>query len=496
MPNQITPYGVEIESIEEIIDRLTTKMKAIYGEGATFESDSPDGQWINIIAQEKRDVLEYGVQVYDSFDPDQAVGNTLRERCALNGVYAHYATHTILPIVITTKPNTIVELVGLDGQEERPEAFMVSDSLGNQFVLIESRTITTSNEEQNNILSFRAVKLGAIDVAVNTVQNIVTPKLGIKKVNNPYTETIIGQNDEPDIELRKRRSMAVGFTISGSREVLQARLRDLPDVTEVEVYENKTNTTDTDGIPGHSIWAVVDGGEEAKIGATIFLSLNDGCGMKGSEVVEVKSMYGDPVQIKFDRPLDEDLYIRFEVQKETTGYVYDANKLISDFVEKYKLGINQMATTTDINYYLKECDANLIFKNIEVSKDGSTWSNAYQTPTTKQERFVINAGLDNNFVSITEPVYLHFAYSVNTAHTYDIHTIINSLITNLVVNKGEELKVSDIASELTSIDNKLTYSNIELSLDGLVWVNTSLTPESTQHRLVMSPYRTTAVLQE
>ena len=60
MPNQITPYGVEIESIEEIIDRLTTKMKAIYGEGATFESDSPDGQWINIIAQEKRDVLEYG----------------------------------------------------------------------------------------------------------------------------------------------------------------------------------------------------------------------------------------------------------------------------------------------------------------------------------------------------------------------------------------------------------------------------------------------------
>ena len=158
----------------------------------------------------------------------------------------------------------------------------------------------------------------------------------------------------------------------------------------------------------------------------------------------------------------------------------------------YKLGINQLATTTDINYYLKTVDANLIYTNIQVSKDGTSWSDAYQAPTTKQERFVINGGLDNNFISITEPIYLKFSYSVTTSHAYDIDDIIADLISNLTINKGETLKVTDIKTELKNIDNKLSYSAVEISLDGTVWVNTQINAESRQHRLVLSANRTIA----
>jgi len=492
MPNEITVNGIQIESLDEIIARLKEGFYKIYGDGVTFESDSPDGQLINIFAQEKRDILEAAVNIYNSFDPDQAIGNTLNERCALNGVIRKSASYTIIPIVITVKPNIVANLVGLDNAEQESKAFTVSDTIGNAFYLIESQVLTTSAVEKSWTLSFRAQKLGQVDVAINTVKNINSPVVGVKSVNNPYTEIIIGENEESDEELRTRRAKAVGYTIAGAREVMQASLRDLVDVREVQIFPNISNTTDADGIPGHSIWVVIDGGDDEKIAACIFLRLNEGCGMKGSEVVEVETIYGNKQEIRFDRPIDEDLYIRFEVERENTSYSYDPDKLISDFVEKYKLGINEIATVTDVNYYLKESDSNLIFYNIQLSKDGENWSDSYQATSTKQERFVINGGTDNNYLSITQPAWLHFSYSVNTAHTFDINTIISTLIENLAINKGETLKVSDISSELTTIDSQLTYSNIEISTDGYVWVNTEIAAQSNQHRIVLDPERTTA----
>ena len=136
MPNQITAQGIEIESIEEIIENIKQGFYNIYGEGVTFESDSPDGQLINIFAQAKRDILEYAVNIYNSFDPDQAIGNTLNERCALNGVVRKSATYTIIPIAVTTKANTVVNLTGLDKAQVESNAFTVSDNIGNCFYLI------------------------------------------------------------------------------------------------------------------------------------------------------------------------------------------------------------------------------------------------------------------------------------------------------------------------------------------------------------------------
>ena len=493
MPNEITVNGIQIESLDEIITRLKQGFYNIYGDGVTFESDSPDGQLINIFAQEKRDILETAVNIYNSFDPDQAIGNTLNQRCALNGVVRKSASYTIIPIVITLKPNTVANLIGLNDTEQESKAFTVSDTTGNAFYLIESQTLVTNVEEKSWTLSFRAQRLGKIDVAINTVKNINSPVVGIKSVNNPYTEIIIGENEETDEELRTRRAKAVGYTIAGAREVMQASLRDLENVREVQIFPNISNQTDSDGIPGHSIWVVIDGGDDEKIAACIFLRLNEGCGMKGSEIVEVETVYGNKQEIRFDRPINEDLYIRFEVERENTSYSYDPDKLISDFVEKYKLGINEIATVTDVNYYLKECDSNLIFFNIQLSKDGENWSDSYQATTTKQERFVINGGLNNNFLTITQPTWLHFSYSVNASHTYNINTIITNLIENLVINKGETLKVSDIKAKLTNIDNQLTYSLIEISTDNQVWVSTEISAQSNQHRIVLSADRITAV---
>ena len=92
MPNIITEKGIEISDTQEIRDLIINGdddqpgLQQIYGEDAVFESDSPDGQAVGIFAQAIRDVAEVILQTYNSFDPDKAVGVSLDNRIAYNGI--------------------------------------------------------------------------------------------------------------------------------------------------------------------------------------------------------------------------------------------------------------------------------------------------------------------------------------------------------------------------------------------------------------------------
>ena len=53
------------------------------------------------------------------------------------------------------------------------------------------------------------------------------------------------------------------------------------------MYENYTDTTDGDGIPPHSIWAIVAGGTDADIGAVLYAKKTAGAGFLGDVSVNV-----------------------------------------------------------------------------------------------------------------------------------------------------------------------------------------------------------------
>jgi len=171
--------------------------------------------------------------------------------------------------------------------------------------------------------------------------------------------------------LRIRRQKSVALPSQGYLEGLIGALLDTTGVTEAMVYENDTNSTDANGIPGHSIWCIVRGGVNPGIANAIYVKRNAGCGMKGSVVVPVLQVDGSYFSVKFDRPTLENLYISFNIVA-VTGSV-DASFIRNQILSLLTYTIAQPAVASEITALVEAIAPNGSISAMGVSKDGSSY---------------------------------------------------------------------------------------------------------------------------
>lgn len=377
MPNAFDSYGLQTLTQNEIVESLTKEMQEIYGEDINVDSNSPDGQIINIFAQMLEDQYELLSQVNASFDPDQAVGVVLDQRCAINGIQRKAGTYTYVTIEVETDRS--VTLQGLDLYSTE-EAYTVSDNEGNEFVLSATSAIGSGISQ----LVFRALNIGNVEVLPNTITTPVTIVLGVKSINNPGVAITKGTNEETDAELRERRKVSVAIANQGYTDGLQAALANIPDVSKVNVYQNRSNTTDADGIPGHSIWVVVQGGTDTEIGAVMDNKVAGGVGMKGSQSVNVQQSDGQVATYYFDRPSAQTLYVQLEITP-LAGQTIVYDDIKSALVSGMSFQPNETVDSSAIICYIKSIQDNVAV-TCQVSTDGTTWA-TFVTPTTKDKYF-------------------------------------------------------------------------------------------------------------
>lgn len=393
MPNAIDSTGIQTQTTPEIIAEILDGtpeypgMRQIYGADINVAPNSPDGQMVNIIAQAKTDVLDFITQVYNSFDPDLAIGRALDQRCAINGVVRKAGTYTLTNVTVTT--DRALTLTGLNDDPANP--FTVQDAAGNQFQLVDTEVIGGAGAY---VLAFRAAELGAVETVPNTITTIVSITLGVVSVNNPSAATSVGVNEETDTALRVRRQNSVALPSVGYFAGLVGALQNLDGVLQASVFENFTNATDGDGIPAHSIWCIVLGGEASDIANVIYLKRNAGCGMKGDVVVPLIQLDGTTFNVQFDRPTPEDLYISFDVAA-ITGTI-DEDFIRDEILRLLSYGINQPADTTTIACLVRQIASNASTSNEGVSNDGVTYVTLLQTSskdrifTLAADRIIIN----------------------------------------------------------------------------------------------------------
>lgn len=381
MPNSFDSYGLQTLTQSEIVEQLTADFKEIYGEDINVDSNSPDGQLINIFAQILMDQYELLSQVYTSFDPDQAVGVVLDQRCAINGIQRKAGTYTYVQLDITVDRS--VTLPGLD-ENSAEDSYIVSDNEGNQFVLTNTENLTAGTTS----LRFRAMNIGKVEVLPNTITTPVTIILGVTAINNPSGASEEGTNEETDAELRERRKRSVSISNQGYVDGLYSALANIPDVTAVSVYQNRGDTTDTDGIPGHSIWVVIAGGSDKEIGEVMNYKVAGGVGMKGTQSVNVAQVDGSVATYHFDRPTSETLYVQLDITP-LDGQVIIPDDIKSSLVNGMHFAPNETVDSSAIICYIKSIQENVAL-TCQVSTDGTTWETVV-TPTTKDKFFVMTS---------------------------------------------------------------------------------------------------------
>ena len=379
--------GITLKTLPEIVTELEDGLKAIYGDDINIGADTPDGQLINIIAQEAIDLREVLQDVNASFDTEQAQGVILDQRVAINGIIRRGATFTIQPINITV--DRTVTLAGLDSLSDTLDipsgVYTVKDDAGNQFVLLGTVTIAAGTHS----LSFRASEIGAVQTTINTITTAVTAIAGVTDINNSAGVTTQGVDEESDAALRIRRQRSIAGSSQGYTDSLESKILSLDDVTACNVEENTTAATDANGIPPHSVWCVVENGTDADIGYAIYEKKSAGCGTYGSVSVTVTRTNGRTVVVNFDRPVLVPLYIRATISVPNGGLI-DADYLKAQIVANISYLIGEDATSDEIVCFLKNLNPLYRITLAGVSTNGSTWLE-YIAAASIQNKFVLDA---------------------------------------------------------------------------------------------------------
>ena len=387
--NYIGINGLVTQSLEEIRQDLITKFQSIYGSDINLEQNSPDGQWINILAQEKKDILDLFTQFYNNLDPDTVIGLPQQVLYKLNGltIKAYGYSYCYVNVTVTAS----VTLQGLDDNIDSADGtgYTVRDVNGNRWIL----AVTQNLQPGTHLLNFRAADLGSVTALANNINVMETIIAGVSGVNNPANNYITGNTGESASQFRTRRSRSMAVPSQGFDESVESQLLSLDNVTQAKVYDNRTNQTVND-IPPHTLWVIVEGGAPEDIGRVIYNNLPPGIPSKGDQVVPITKVNGDVVNVFYDLPVPIPLFVRATIMQ-LTSLAVDLDYVKTQLAQT-TFEIRETVETADITTELKDILGNTGSPyNVEISQDNITW---YEVLTP--------AGLDEFFTLSTDNISL------------------------------------------------------------------------------------------
>lgn len=296
--------GISAPTYNDIYQSLIASFQAVYGSGIYISPDSQDGQWLAILAKAIDDSNKAAVAVFQAFSPTYAQGAGLSALVKLNGLLRSIPTNsTALGTVIGVAGTVITNGV-------------VQDANSNLWNLPSTVTIPVGGLIT---VTVTARDQGAVIAPLGTINKIYNPQLGWQSFTST-ADAVPGMPIETDAALRSRQTVSTALPALGIRDSIFAAIGNVVGVTRFTVYENDTGTTDANGIPAHTISAVVQGGTAAEIGAAIGGKKPPGIQTYGSTPVVVYDAYGLPVTVNYF-PLDS-VPIYFAVTiKALPGYV-------------------------------------------------------------------------------------------------------------------------------------------------------------------------------
>jgi uncharacterized phage protein gp47/JayE len=309
----LTERGFRRPTYTELLDALEYKARELFGSKANLTVRSPIGLFLRIFAWILNMLFSTIEDVYNSRFVDTAVGTSLYNLGKAIGLKLLSEQKSSGYLQITGTPGTIV-----------PVGWLAGTVAGLQFVVMAQGEIGTGGTV---LLPAQATTAGPEgNVAAGTVTVVINPGIpeGITAVTNPAAFDG-GRARETDEEYRDRYYQSVDYAGGVNADAIRGEiLQNVEGVYSAIVYENDTDETDSEGLPPHSIEAVVYGGLDSDVAQQIFRRKAAGIQTYGSTTVAVLSSSGITYNIKFSRPTLVPVWIK------VTDLETDANRFPVD----------------------------------------------------------------------------------------------------------------------------------------------------------------------
>ena len=375
----IDANGFKAESFTEILTRLSNGLKNIYGQDINLDQDSPDGQQLGIQANIISDFQDLALYIYNSMDPDLADGANFDKLLKL-------LARTRLP---SSRSTVDIEMV-LNKTVSIPASYTIKDLNNQNWIIGTAQTLDAGT----HLVSFYSEDWGSITAEPNTINEQVTILTEVVSINNPDS-AVAGRDEESIVQVRERRNKILEINASSTIGSIIGKILDLNGVIDAVPYENMTKIYDpVRDIQPNSYWIVVKGGDIAQISEIIAKDKTGGTGLKGKvETVyiekfvrqngSIREFYHD---VKFDRPTEVSIHIKFKVSRKISTQSIDIEH-IKDTLANKEFYIAQNITVTELYSTIYSAATNYIATDLEVSKDGVVWDSVF-----------LQAGYDEEFI--------------------------------------------------------------------------------------------------
>lgn len=319
----VTAEGISAPDYQTVLDTITGYFQQIYGSDAYLEPDSKDGQLVALVALAIHDANNTAISVYRSFSPATALGDALTSNVKINGITRRAATNSTVDLLLTGTVGTTITNGSVRDTNSVVWNLPATVVIGSDGTVVATATCANS---------------GAVAAVAGSVNGINTPTRGWASVTNPLAATV-GVAAETDAELRVRQSQSVALASLTPFDAVDGAIANVEGVTRHKLFENDTETTDANGLPAHSISAIVEGGDATSIANTIRSVKGQGVSTYGTTAVIVTDKYGNPYTIRFSRPIDVPVYVSITL-KALMGYSSEVGDEIKAAVASY---INSLA---------------------------------------------------------------------------------------------------------------------------------------------------------
>jgi len=253
---------------------------------------------------------------------------------------------------------------GNDGKQPHLLLTVGTNTLTPATTITITRTITGVYQGS---VSMTCTETGPKNANATTLNIIDNPISGLDRTFN-VVDAVIGRDEETDAELRIRRNENVITSRAATVEAIRNKVLDLnddeyenlPELTDVIVYENDTDSIDSKNMPPHSIMVVVrQAGDvdtrDQEIAQAIFdskaagIATSYGNATGGNAVTKtVTDSTGIDHSINFARPTAVDIYLIFDGFTTNSEYPDDGDDQLKTILATWG---NSLGTGMDVIVY-------------------------------------------------------------------------------------------------------------------------------------------------
>lgn len=391
----LTNEGFLVKTLDVIRSDISIALQAVFGPSIRLDDQSILGQLVGIIAERMALLWELAEAVNSSQDPDAATGAALEQLCLLTGTLRPPATYSAVQLTLTGDPGTVIP----SGTKVKTTSTLLEFSTSNGALLValaawvastpyvvddrvtvnghvyQCVTAGTSDvgtgpdseppdflnpaatpQARNAIVDgtvvwvylgegtavddvvAQATDSGPVTAVAYDISTIVNAISGWDSVTN-LADANTGRNIATDSELRLLREQELATGGSSPINALRAELLRVTGVLVASIFVNNTDFVDADGVPAHSIEALVRGPEtpDAVFDQNIWDALLAGvaAGIRtyanpaGNPVVGTATDdEGNVHAMSFSRPVNRTIYVDLLLVKDPALYPTDGDDQI------------------------------------------------------------------------------------------------------------------------------------------------------------------------